>query len=98
MNRASYRTYRVSKGLIQMHDRKGPFCFKGPRCGTDSLPLDGDTALGALLMMWSLDPGNAGMTDHATWSLDATSLADHSQVIGSSSGDMGSESRKQNDQ
>jgi len=79
-----------------MHDRKGSFCCKSllganaPSYGTDSLPLDGDTALGTL-MMWSLHPGNAGMTDHATWSLDAASLAEHSQVIGSSSGDMGSD-------
>ncbi len=26
MNSASYRTYRVGRGLIQMQDRKGSFC------------------------------------------------------------------------
>ncbi len=80
-----------------MQGKTGLFCFKSllganaPHCGTDSLPLDGDTALGTLMMMWSLNPGNAGMTDHATWSLDAASLAEHSQVIGFPSGDIGSD-------
>ncbi len=39
MNRASYRTYRVSRGLIQMQDRKGSFCSND-----EVSPLD-ETAL-----------------------------------------------------
>ncbi len=93
MNSASYRTYRLSRGLIQMQYKKWTFCLKS---SLDAVRLAAgqtlyrlmNNRLGTLQMMWSINPGSEGLTDHSTRWL----MLYHSRTCLSqrdSSGDMG---------
>lgn len=60
------------------------------RCGADSLPLDGDTALDPLQVGWLKNPSSEGIADHSTGTLDAAPFAGHVPSQRAPSGDMAS--------
>ncbi len=68
MNSASYRTYRASRGLIQMQYKKLIFCLKS---SLDAVRLAAEQTLYRLMgnrlgTLWLRNPGSEGIADHST--------------------------------